>query len=191
MLLEVGCWCGTPKVGEAAPLPLLFLSWWGQLFLLGKLLLGSEKLQLEGWEDAGNMKLSSFSLSVLFFLDLLFYCVAADCHSDPRTLPELFLFFGQLSNCWFFWEAGGCLLRLPFWWHNCPLFRSLFFFSYCLVLKVFSIPPNLVSLVLLLLCNELPYLIPSFKITRKLANSSFFKTRQSLKPLPQASLCNF
>ena len=144
-----------PKSWGSCSFTLLFLSWWGQLFLLGKFLLGSEKFQLDGWEDASNMKLSSFYFCAFFLRSFVSLCCCR-LLIWPQNSPRAVFVLGQLSNCWSFWEAGGWgLLRCHFDDITSAHFLEVFFFFYCLVLKVFSISlPNFVSLVLLLLCNE-------------------------------------
>ena len=67
---------GAPKAGEAGcSLHPLLLSWLGELFLAGKFSLDPEQCWLEEWDNAGKMKLSSFS-SHKVILRFLFHCVA-------------------------------------------------------------------------------------------------------------------
>lgn len=72
--------CSAPKCWRSWLLTLLFLSWWWKLFVAGKFPVGAEQCWLEGWDDAGAMKLSV----QLFLLFLCSYSQAFLFHYFPK-----------------------------------------------------------------------------------------------------------
>lgn len=82
---KVGSSCGTLKGCKAGHLLLLFLSWWGDLFLDRKFLLGAEQYRPGGLDEAGKMK-----LAFLPFLQL-FSCLCS-------TILVIFFFSGLLNS---------------------------------------------------------------------------------------------
>ena len=78
--------------------PTLFFSFWqGALFLAGKFPLETEQWQLEGWDDASEMKLSSFSTcaidsqGIFVLFCFLISHVSRISEVDTKVLPDLFL----------------------------------------------------------------------------------------------------
>lgn len=91
---NVGPSWNAPKGWGSWMLTPLFLSWWEELFIARIFPLDPEQSWLGGWDDAREMKLSSFSSYAVFIGSFVPMC----CSNFFSRLQSCFC--SWIANCW-------------------------------------------------------------------------------------------